>query len=77
MIDWWQNKHQKLPTSISSFSNWLDKTRPDPKLTSERLSKLNKEEEKKKQELLDKTPTVSKETLDKLREAKKNLFKPI
>lgn len=68
MCDWWLTNKKKLPKAISSFSNWLSKTKPDPGLQAERMSQIKRADDIKKKEELEKIPQANPETLDKLRE---------
>jgi hypothetical protein len=66
MMDWWAAKKKK-PQSITAFTNWLNNTKPDPVLTSARLSEMQKVEDQKQKEELAKIPPPNPETMNKLR----------
>lgn len=68
MADWWISNKKKLPKSISAWDNWLKNTKADPALQSQRMDKIRRAEDIKKQEELDKIPLPKQASLDKLRE---------
>jgi hypothetical protein len=74
MCDWWLKNKNKLPSNISSFSNWLDKTKPDEAIAGERKRKQTQEETQKRLQKMAEIPIASKEKLDEFRASKNKLF---
>lgn len=67
MCEWYTKNKGRLPQSITAFTNWLDKTKPDEGMKAERLRKLANEEQQRKQKEIENIPRASMEKVEEMR----------
>jgi hypothetical protein len=48
MCDWWENNKGKLPQAISSFKNWLERSKEDPELKRKAEREWQHEQQEKR-----------------------------
>lgn len=77
MCEWYLKNKGRLPQTITAFTNWLDKTKPDEVIQKERLRKLAEEERKQNMQAVYETPPASEDKLNELRNKMKGIGKSV
>lgn len=70
MVDWFMTTKNRFPMTISAFTNWLSKTKPDEVMQNERRRGASSQETKQKYAEMAATPRASE---DKLREMRQKM----